>query len=202
MNFLVVGIGNIGAEYENTRHNMGFMVLDAWALASGTVFSSDRYGSVVEIPFRGHKFLLLKPSTFVNLSGKAVRYWMQEKNIPIERVLVVCDDLNLPFGSIRMRASGSDGGHNGLKNIQEVLSSQNYARIRLGIGNEFSRGSQVDYVLGKLSDEQMKQMQDISVKVIEGIKLFALQGVQRAMSAVNSKPKPVEVQTGESSHTD
>ena len=189
MNYLVAGLGNIGAEYECTRHNMGFMVLDAWAQASNTVFSSGRYGSVAQVQEKGRKLILLKPSTFMNLSGKAVRYWMQEMNVPIERVIVICDDLNLPFGSIRMRAGGSDGGHNGLKNIAELTGSQQYARIRLGIGNDFSRGQQVDFVLGKLSDSELEQMKEISVKVIEGVKLFATQGVDRAMNTVNTKVK-------------
>lgn len=187
MNYLVVGLGNIGAEYENTRHNMGFMVLGAWSEASDTVFSTDRYGSVAEIPFRGHRLLLLKPSTYMNLSGKAVRYWMQEKNIPLERVAVVCDDLNIPFGSVRMRAGGSDGGHNGLKNIAELVGSQDYARIRIGIGDDYLRGQQVDFVLGKLSEEEISQVKELSVRVIEGIKLFVLQGAQRAMNVVNTK---------------
>lgn len=193
MNYLVVGLGNIGAEYANTRHNMGFMVLDAWAQASNTVFTSDRYGSVTEVSFRGHKLLLLKPSTYMNLSGKAVRYWMQEKKIPLERVVVICDDLNLPFGTARMRASGSAGGHNGLKNIEELVGSQAYVRVRLGIGSEFARGQQIDFVLGRLSDDELKQMADISVKVIEGIQTFVTQGIGRAMTTLNSKaqaPKP------------
>lgn len=190
MNYLVVGLGNIGAEYVNTRHNMGFMVLDAWAQASNTVFSSDRYGSIAELGFRGHKFLLLKPSTYMNLSGKAVRYWMQEKKIPLERVIVICDDLNLPFGTTRMRGNGSAGGHNGLKNIEELVGSQAYTRIRLGIGNEYARGQQIDFVLGRLSDEELKQMEEISVKVINGIQLFATQGLGRAMTTLNAKATP------------
>ena len=187
MTYLVTGLGNIGAEYADTRHNMGFMVLDAWAKASNIVFSSDRYGSIAETSFKGNRLLLLKPSTFMNLSGKAVRYWMQEKNIPIERVIVICDDLNLPWGSVRMRAGGSDGGHNGLKNIAELVGSQDYARIRLGIGNDFSRGGQIDFVLGKLSEDELKEMDAISTKVIEGVKLFASQGAARAMNVVNTK---------------
>lgn len=190
MNYLVVGLGNIGAEYVNTRHNMGFMVLDAWAQASNTVFSSDRYGSIAELGFRGHKFLLLKPSTYMNLSGKAVRYWMQEKKIPLERVIIICDDLNLPFGTTRMRGNGSAGGHNGLKNIEELVGSQAYTRIRLGIGNEYARGQQIDFVLGRLSDEELKQMEEISVKVINGIQLFATQGLGRAMTTLNAKATP------------
>ena len=187
MNYLIVGLGNIGAEYHNTRHNMGFIVLDAWAQAANTVFSTGRYGDLAEIPFRGHKFILLKPSTYMNLSGKAVRYWMQEKNIPIERVVVLCDDLNLPFGTVRMRTSGSPGGHNGLKNIEEMLGSNAYSRIRLGIGNEYARGTQIDFVLGRLSEEELKQMENISVKVIEGIKTFVNQGAGKAMTMLNSK---------------
>ena len=187
MNYLIVGLGNIGAEYHNTRHNRGFIVLDAWAQASNTVFSTGRYGDLAEIPFRGHKFILLKPSTYMNLSGKAVRYWMQEKNIPIERVVVLCDDLNLPFGTVRMRTSGSPGGHNGLKNIEEMLGSNAYSRIRLGIGNEYARGTQIDFVLGRLSEEELKQMENISVKVIEGIKTFVNQGAGKAMTMLNSK---------------
>lgn len=187
MNYLIVGLGNIGAEYHNTRHNMGFIVLDAWAQASNTVFSTGRYGDLAEIPFRGHKFILLKPSTYMNLSGKAVRYWMQEKNIPIERVVVLCDDLNLPFGTVRMRTSGSPGGHNGLKNIEEMLGSNAYSRIRLGIGNEYARGTQIDFVLGHLSEDELKQMENISVKVIEGIKTFVNQGAGKAMTMLNSK---------------
>ncbi len=189
MNYLVVGLGNIGAEYVNTRHNMGFIVLDAWAQASNTVFSSDRYGSITEVGFRGHKLLLLKPSTYMNLSGKAVRYWMQEKKIPLERVIVICDDLNIPFGTVRMRTSGSAGGHNGLKNIEELVGSAAYTRIRLGIGNEYARGGQIDFVLGRLSDEELKQMDEISVKVIEGIKTFVTQGAGKAMTTLNSKPQ-------------
>ena len=190
MNFLVVGLGNIGSEYANTRHNMGFMVLDAWAQASNAVFSTQRYGDIAEVSFKGHRITLLKPSTYMNLSGKAVRYWMQEKKIALENLLIVSDDLNLPFGSIRMRKNGSDGGHNGLKNINELLGTQEYARIRLGIGNDFSRGHQIDFVLGKLSPEELELMPKISEKVIEGVKAFTTIGVERAMSATNCRITP------------
>ena len=190
MNFLVVGLGNIGSEYANTRHNMGFMVLDAWAQASNAVFSTQRYGDIAEVSFKGHRITLLKPSTYMNLSGKAVRYWMQEKKIALENLLIVSDDLNLPFGSIRMRKNGSDGGHNGLKNINELLGTQEYARIRLGIGNDFSRGHQIDFVLGKLSPEELELMPKISEKVIEGVKAFTTIGVERAMSATNGRITP------------
>ena len=140
MNYLIVGLGNIGVEYANTRHNMGFMVLDAWAQASNSVFESGRYGSMTTVSFKGRRFHLLKPSTYMNLSGKAVRYWMNELKIPIENILVISDDLNIPFGTLRLRKNGSAGGHNGLTNITELLGSQEYARIRVGIGNEFGRG--------------------------------------------------------------
>lgn len=189
MNYLIVGLGNIGIEYVNTRHNMGFMVLDAWAQASNICFKTDRYGDVAEISFKGRKFTLLKPSTYMNLSGKAVRYWMQKLDLPIENLLVISDDLNLPFGTVRLRKGGSNGGHNGLGNINELLGTQNYARIRMGIGNEFSRGGQVDFVLGQLDAEEMKQMPELCDKVIDGIKAFATVGVDRAMNTLNTRPK-------------
>ena len=189
MNYLIVGLGNIGIEYVNTRHNMGFMVLDAWAQASNICFKTDRYGDVAEISFKGRKFTLLKPSTYMNLSGKAVRYWMQKLDLPIENLLVISDDLNLPFGTVRLRKGGSNGGHNGLGNINELLGTQNYARIRMGIGNEFSRGGQVDFVLGQLDAEEMKQMPELCDKVIDGIKAFATVGVDRAMNTLNTRPQ-------------
>ncbi len=189
MNYLIVGLGNIGVEYVNTRHNMGFMVLDAWAQASNIVFESGRYGSTAMISFKGRRFTLLKPSTYMNLSGKAVRYWMNELKIPLENLLVISDDLNIPFGTIRLRKNGSAGGHNGLTNINELIGTQEYARIRLGIGNEFGRGQQVDYVLGKLSDEELEEMKDISKRTIEGIKAWATIGADRAMNVVNTRPK-------------
>ena len=189
MNYLIVGLGNIGVEYANTRHNMGFMVLDAWAQASNIVFESGRYGSTASISFKGRKFYLLKPSTYMNLSGKAVRYWMNELDIPVENLMVISDDLNLPFGPLRLRKGGSAGGHNGLTNINELIGTQDYARIRVGIGNDFGRGHQVDFVLGELSDEQKKQMEEISKRAIEGIKAWALMGADRAMNIVNTRPK-------------
>jgi PTH1 family peptidyl-tRNA hydrolase len=189
MNYLIVGLGNIGVEYANTRHNMGFMVLDAWAQASNIVFESGRYGYTATISFKGRKFILLKPSTYMNLSGKAVRYWMNELKIPLENLLVISDDLNIPFGTVRLRKNGSAGGHNGLTNINELLGTQEYARIRMGIGNDFGRGHQVDYVLGELSDEEMELMPELSKKVIEGIKAFATIGPDRAMNVLNIRPK-------------
>ena len=188
--YLVVGLGNIGAEYANTSHNMGFMVLDAWAKASNTVFESGRYGSTAEVSFRGRKFTLVKPSTYMNLSGKAVRYWMNELKMPLENLLVISDDLNLPFGTLRLRKGGSAGGHNGLTNITEMLGTQDYARIRVGIGNDFSRGGQIDFVLGELSADEKAMMPGICERVIEGIKAFATVGPDRAMNVVNTRPKP------------
>ena len=194
MNYLIVGLGNIGVEYANTRHNMGFMVLDAWAQASNIVFESGRYGSTATVSFKGRKFTLLKPSTYMNLSGKAVRYWMNELKIQPDQLLVISDDLNIPFGTLRLRKNGSAGGHNGLTNINELIGTQEYARIRMGIGNDFGRGQQVDYVLGELSKEEKEQMPELCKKVIDGIKAWALMGADRAMNTLNTKPKtrPIE----------
>ena len=189
MNYLVVGLGNIGVEYANTRHNMGFMVLDAWAQASNIVFESGRYGYTAVVSFKGRKFHLLKPSTYMNLSGKAVRYWMNELKIPVENLLVISDDLNIPFGTLRLRKNGSAGGHNGLTNINEMIGTQDYARIRVGIGNEFGRGQQINYVLGELSKEELEEMDAISQRVIEGVKAWATIGADRAMNSINTKPK-------------
>jgi PTH1 family peptidyl-tRNA hydrolase len=187
---LIVGLGNIGVEYANTRHNMGFMVLDAWAQASNIVFESGRYGSTATVSFKGRKFTLLKPSTYMNLSGKAVRYWMNELKIQPENLLVISDDLNIPFGTLRLRKNGSAGGHNGLTNITELIGTQEYARIRVGIGNDFGRGQQVGYVLGELSAEEKAEMAEISKRVIEGVKAWATVGPDRAMNVVNTRPKP------------
>ena len=189
MNYLIVGLGNIGVEYVNTRHNMGFMVLDAWAQASNISFESGRYGSTATVSFKGRKFTLLKPSTYMNLSGKAVRYWMTELKITVENLLVISDDLNIPFGTLRLRKNGSAGGHNGLTNINELIGTQEYARIRVGIGNDFGRGQQVDYVLGELSKEEAEQMPEVSKRVIEGVKAWALMGADKAMNVVNTRPK-------------
>ena len=189
MNYLIVGLGNIGVEYVNTRHNMGVMVLDAWAQASNILFESGRYGYTATVSFKGRKFTLLKPSTYMNLSGKAVRYWMNELKIPVEQLLVISDDLNIPFGTLRLRKNGSAGGHNGLTNINELIGTQDYARIRVGIGNEFGRGHQINYVLGELADEEIEQMPEICKRVIEGVKAWATIGADRAMNVVNTRPK-------------
>ena len=188
MNFLVVGLGNIGPEYARTRHNMGFMVLDAWSQASDAVFHTRRYGDLAEVSFKGRHFHLLKPSTYMNLSGRAVRYWMQELKLPLEQLIVISDDLNLPFGSIRMRRSGSAGGHNGLEDIIACLGTTDFIRIRLGIGNDFHAGGQIDFVLGELSEAQREQMPAICQKVIEGIKTIATIGPERAMNGLNTRP--------------
>ncbi len=185
--YLCVGLGNIGPEYAKTRHNMGFMVLDAWAKASNTAFNTLRYGDVAEIAIKGRTIYLLKPSTYMNLSGNAVRYYLQKLPIPTERLIVICDDINLPFGTLRMRKSGSDGGHNGLKNIAECIESQNYARIRMGVGNDFARGAQCDYVLGDLSEDELLKMQRLSERVIQGVKDWVFIGADRAMNTLNTK---------------
>ena len=193
MDYLVVGLGNIGPEYAQTRHNMGFMVLDAWAQASNALFKTDRYGSVAEVSFKGRWFVLLKPSTYMNLSGNAVRYWMQKLHLPLENLIVISDDLNLPFGTIRMRTSGSAGGHNGLENIIEALGSDQWIRIRLGIGNDFSRGGQVDFVLGDLSPEEQAAVPEIAAKVAQGVRDIATLGPQRAMNTLNTKKTAPQV---------
>lgn len=187
MKYLVVGLGNIGNEYHNTRHNIGFKVLDALAEASNIVFEDKRYGAVVNYKFKGRTFVLLKPNTYVNLSGKAVNYWLQKEKIPVENLLVVVDDLALPYGTLRLRPKGSDAGHNGLKNINAVLGHQNYARLRFGIGNEFGRGQQVDYVLGKWSDEENEQMSELQDKCVNIVKGFGTIGLARTMNQYNTK---------------
>ena len=187
MNYLVAGLGNIGAEYASTRHNIGFMVLDAWSEASNASFSTQRYGDVAEVSFKGRKFYLLKPSTYMNLSGNAVRYWMEKLKLPMENLVVVCDDINLPFGTVRMRKNGSNGGHNGLRDIEFRLDSTQWTRIRIGVGNDFAQGSQVDYVLGSFTYEQKTALPEICDKVIEGIKNYSTIGPDRAMNFLNTR---------------
>ncbi len=185
--YLIVGLGNIGAEYARTRHNMGFMILDAFADASNIVFETQRYGNIAKTSFKGREIVLLKPSTYMNLSGNAVRYWMDKLNVPVERLLIICDDLNLPFGTLRMRKKGSDGGHNGLKNIQELIGTQNYARIRAGIGNDFNKGGQIDFVIGQFNTDEEDKIPSICEKATEGIKSFITIGPERTMSSFNAK---------------
>ena len=187
MKYLIVGLGNIGSEYAGTRHNIGFRVLDALAKASNLVFEDKRYGAVASLSMKGQQLVLLKPSTYMNLSGNAVRYWMNKENIPLERLLVVVDDLSLPFGALRMKPSGSDGGHNGLKHIASGLGTQAYARLRFGIGNDFPRGGQIDYVLGHFSEEDLKTMDERVELACEMIKSFCLAGIQITMNQYNKK---------------
>lgn len=187
MKYLIVGLGNIGDEYRDTRHNIGFMVLDALAKASNIVFSDKRYGAVSTFSLKGRQLILLKPSTYMNLSGNAVRYWMQQEKIPLENVLIVVDDLALPFGSLRLKGKGSDAGHNGLKHIAATLGTQNYARLRFGIGNDFPRGGQIDYVLGHFGEEDMKLMPERLETAGEIVKSFCLAGLNNTMNLYNNK---------------
>jgi len=187
LKYLIAGLGNIGSEYSNTRHNIGFMVLDALTKASNISFNDARYGSVAELKHKGRTFILLKPSTFMNLSGKAISYWLQKEKIPIENLLVILDDIALPLGSLRLRVNGSDGGHNGLKSIDSILGHQNYARLRFGIGGDFPKGYQVDYVLGDLDDEEKKILPERFKKSAEIIFSFGTIGIVRTMNFFNKK---------------
>lgn len=187
MKYLIVGLGNIGNEYENTRHNIGFTILDALARVSNISFSDKRYGFVAEIKHAGRTLILLKPNTFMNLSGRAVSYWLQKENVPIEHLLVLVDDIALPLGKIRLRSKGSDAGHNGLKNIQQILSSQNYARLRFGIGGDFPKGYQIDHVLGKWTKEEDEMVNSKLAICIEIIKSFVTIGIDRTMTQFNNQ---------------
>ena len=186
--YLIVGLGNIGDEYENTRHNTGFMVLDAFAKASNIHFDDKRYGFVAETTIKGRKVFLLKPSTYMNLSGNAVRYWLNKETIEQSHLLVISDDVALPLGAFRLKASGSNGGHNGLGHIQQLIG-QNYARLRMGIGNDFPRGMQVDWVLGKYDDEDMKTLQPSIDTACDIIKSFVLAGIDITMNQFNKLGK-------------
>ena len=187
MKYLIVGLGNIGEEYSNTRHNIGFIVLDALAKASNLIFTEQRYGSVSEYKFKGRKYILLKPNTYMNLSGKAVNYWLQKEKIPIEHLLVIVDDLALPFGKIRIKEKGGAGGHNGLTHINDTLGTQKYARLRFGIGDEFAKGKQVNYVLGKWSSEEKEKLKNRIEIALESIKSFGSIGISRTMNFFNNK---------------
>lgn len=187
MKFLIAGLGNIGQEYQRTRHNIGFEILDCYTRQSGISFSDERYGAVARSRYRGRQLILLKPSTYMNLSGKAVRYWMEQEKIPLERLMVLTDDIALPFGKIRIRAKGSDGGHNGLKNINEILGTSQYARLRFGIGDDFHRGGQVDYVLDKWSEEEEKALDDRLKICVDAVNDFTYVGIDQAMTKYNSK---------------
>jgi PTH1 family peptidyl-tRNA hydrolase len=185
--YLIVGLGNIGPEYEDTRHNAGFMVVDAFAKANAATFEDKRYGFVSYVSVKGRQIILLKPSTFMNLSGLAVRYWMNKENIPVEHLLIIVDDFALPFATLRLRGKGSDGGHNGLKSIVENIGTENYARLRFGTGHDFQRGCQVDYVLGSFDEESQKQLPDLFVTCGEIIKSFCLAGLDITMNQFNHK---------------
>jgi len=185
--FLIVGLGNIGETYANTRHNVGFKILDHFASQEGLTFETQKLGDVTTYKLKGRTFIFLKPSTFMNLSGKAIVYWMTKENIPLENLLIVTDDLNLPFGSIRIKTKGSDGGHNGLKDIQEKLNTVTYNRFRFGISDAFNKGQQVDYVLGEWTDEENLKLKERLDKSVEIIKSFALAGINITMNTFNGK---------------
>ena len=185
MKFLIAGLGNIGPEYELTRHNIGFLVLDQLADQHKTEFTTERLAQHAEFKFKGKSIHLIKPTTYMNLSGKAVAYWLQELKIPKENLLVVMDDIALPFGSLRLRGKGSSAGHNGLKSIEMLLNGQDYARLRFGIGNDFGRGHQANYVLSNFNHEEFKNLPDIMIKANEMITSFCTQGIERTMSQYN-----------------
>lgn len=187
MKYLIVGLGNIGVEYAGTRHNIGFSVLDAFAEASNAVFTTARYGDTAEVKYKGRTLVLLKPSTYMNLSGKAVRYWLDTEKIPIENLLIISDDIALPFGTLRMRPKGSAGGHNGLKNITEMIGTEEFVRMRFGVGGDFPKGHQVDYVLGHWTDEEKKTMPERLAVFVEAIRSFVTVGTQLTMTGFNKK---------------
>ena len=187
MKYLIVGLGNIGSDYHETRHNIGFMVVDEMARQADIRFADGRSGSTATLSVKGRQLILLKPSTYMNLSGDAVRYWMQKENIALENLLVVVDDLALPFGSLRLKGQGSDAGHNGLKHIAETLGTQAYARLRFGIGNDFPRGMQIDYVLGHFTPEQIEQMPERLKLAGEIVRSFCLAGIQITMNQYNKR---------------
>lgn len=185
--FLIVGLGNIGAEYANTRHNIGFKILDFFARKESLDWQTAKLGQLAEYKFKGRTFFLLKPNTYMNLSGKAVHYWMDKENIPLENVLVITDDLNLPFGTIRIKPKGSDGGHNGLKNINLVLNTQNYVRFRFGISDEFKKGQQVNYVLGEWNDDETAKLPERLELSCQIIQSFGTAGLENTMNGFNGK---------------
>ena len=189
MKYLIVGLGNIGEGYKDTRHNIGFTVLDAIAMASNISFTDRRYGAVCRVRYKGRELILLKPSTYMNLSGNAVNYWLKKENIPVENMLVIVDDIALPLGSIRMRPKGSDGGHNGLAHISTILSTNEYPRIRIGIGSSFRKEAQVDFVLGIWNAEEKKFMEERTNIVIGMIRSFAFAGIELTMTAFNKAGK-------------
>jgi PTH1 family peptidyl-tRNA hydrolase len=185
--YLIAGLGNIGAEYVNTRHNIGFKVLDRLVQQEGLNYETAKLGALAQYKLKGRTLFLLKPNTYMNLSGKAVKYWLDKENIPLENLLVVTDDLNIPFGTIRLKGKGSDGGHNGLKSIQQILGTADYARFRFGISDEFKKGQQVNYVLGEWGDDEKAKLPERLDKSVEAIKEFTLSGIANTMSTFNGK---------------
>jgi PTH1 family peptidyl-tRNA hydrolase len=185
--FLIVGLGNIGEEYAETRHNIGFKIVDFLAQDNGVKFTSGRYADVAEMKYKGKQLFLIKPTTYMNLSGKAFNYWLQAEKISLENTLVLVDELALPFGKIRIGPKGSDGGHNGLKNIQEVLNTNEYPRLRFGISNEFNKGSQINYVIGNWNEEELKTLNNRIKIAADAVKAFAFIGLQRCMNQFNTK---------------
>jgi len=183
--FLIVGLGNIGAQYENTRHNIGFKIADELVHRLEAKFSSGRYADVAEAKYKGRKVVIIKPTTYMNLSGHAVNYWMQHENIAVENIFVLVDELALPFGKIRIGPKGSDGGHNGLKHIQEVLQTNQYARLRFGIGNEFAKGKQVNYVLSNWNDEELMTLNENIKRSADAAQTFIFGGLQACMNQYN-----------------
>ncbi len=183
--FLVVGLGNIGDKYENTRHNIGFKILDTLAQKESFVFEDAKLGAIATFKYKGRSILCLKPSTFMNLSGKAIRYWLDKEKIPLQNLLVITDDINLPFGTIRIKTKGSDGGHNGLKDTQNMLQSTKYNRFRFGVGSDFGSGRQVDYVLGEWNEDESKALQERLEKSCDAIKSFVFGGIQNTMNQFN-----------------
>ncbi len=187
MKYLIVGLGNIGDEYRGTRHNIGFRILDAFAEASNISFTTERYGDVAHMRLKNKQLTLLKPSTYINLSGNAVRYWKEKEGIDVDHILILVDDIALPFGAIRIKSGGSDAGHNGLKNIAQMLGTQAYPRLRFGVGNDFPRGCQIDYVLGQFTLDQRQQLPARIDVACEAIKAFCLSGIGFAMCNFNNK---------------
>ena len=185
--FLIIGLGNIGDQYKNTRHNIGFSVLDKLAEEKELQFETKKLADIASFKHKGRTFILVKPNTYMNLSGKAVKYWMEKEKIPLENILVITDDVNIPFGTLRIKARGSSGGHNGVQNINDILQNQNYARLRFGIGGEYKRGQQIDYVLGKWTDEELKILPERIEKMTKIIPSFGLAGISNTMNEFNGK---------------
>lgn len=186
MKFLIAGLGNIGPEYDGTRHNIGFEVADTFVLKHGGNYKLDRHAFMSSVKWKGRQFIVIKPTTYMNLSGKAIRYWLDKEKIPLQHLMVIVDDLALPIETLRLRPGGSDAGHNGLKSIQESLQTNQYPRLRFGIGNQFSKGRQVDFVLGRWKPEEIPVIKDKLLKSVEMIESFATQGLEKTMSQFNN----------------